>query len=90
MVTKVRPMREVQLRDAKAAFSAVVESAAQGEETLVTRHGQPMAVVLGYAEWQRLKGTRPGFAEALLDFPEIGEIERDPTPVRDLARDLGR
>lgn len=41
-------MSELKLRDAKAAFSAVVEQAAKGEETIVTRHGQSMAVVLGY------------------------------------------
>lgn len=77
-------MRELQLRDAKAAFSAVVEQAAKGEETVVTRHGQPMAVVLGYAAWQRLTGARPSFADLLLEFPDAGPIVRDPGPPRDL------
>jgi antitoxin Phd len=76
-------MRELQLRDAKASFSAVVEQAERGEETVVTRHGQPTAVILGYADWLRLKGAQPSFADLLLDFPDIGEIERDPSPVRD-------
>lgn len=77
-------MRELQLRDAKAAFSAVVEQAARGEETVVTRHGRPTAVVLGYETWQRLTGARPSFADLLLDFPNPGEIARDPAPPRDL------
>jgi prevent-host-death family protein len=77
-------MRQLQLRDAKASFSAVVEQAARGEETVVTRHGQPTAVVLGYADWLRLKGTQPSFADLLLNFPDVGEIERDPSPVRDI------
>ena len=83
-------MRELQLRDAKAAFSAVVEQAVTGEETIVTRHGHPVAVVLGYEAWQRLTGARPSFADLLLDFPEVGAISRDPAAPRDPAppRDL--
>ncbi len=83
VVMKGAAMLEVQLRDAKAGFSAVVEQAAQGEPTLVTRHGQPMAVVLGYAEWQRLTRAQPSFADLLLAFPDLGEIARDPAPARD-------
>ncbi|HYZ32877.1 MAG TPA: type II toxin-antitoxin system Phd/YefM family antitoxin [Crenalkalicoccus sp.] len=75
-------MREAQLRDAKSAFSAVVEDAAAGRPTLVTRHGKPVAVVLGFAEWQRLSGAAPSFADLLLDFPG-GEMPRDPSPPRD-------
>jgi antitoxin Phd len=77
-------MRELQLRDAKASFSAVVEQAAKGEATVVTRHGEKTAVVLGYDTWQRLIGARPSFADLLLGFPDVGEIPRDPTPPRDL------
>jgi antitoxin Phd len=80
-------MQEVQLRDAKAQFSAVVDAAEKGEPTVVTRHGTPVAVVVGHAEWQRLTGARPSFAELLLAFPEDEDngIRRDPTPVRGLG-----
>jgi prevent-host-death family protein len=77
-------MHELQLRDAKAAFSAVVEQAAKGEATVVTRHGRKMAVVLGYDAWERLSGARRSLADILLDFPDVGEIARDPTPPRNL------
>ena len=77
-------MRELQLRDAKADFSAVVEQAAKGEGTVVTRHGQPTAVILGYDDWQRLTGARPSFADFLLSFPDVGEIARDLAPPRAL------
>lgn len=80
-----RAMREVQLRDAKASFSAVVDQAAKGETTVVTRHGAPVAVVLGYGEWQRLTHARPGLADLLLSFPEGDEPRRDRTPARDLG-----
>jgi antitoxin Phd len=77
-------MREVQLKDAKASFSAVVDQAAQGEPTVVTRHGKPVAVVLGFDEWQALQGGRPSFADLLLSFPDTNELPRDPAPPRDL------
>jgi prevent-host-death family protein len=83
MVTSGKVMHELQLRDAKASFSAVVEQAAKGEETVVTRHGQPTAVVLGYETWQRLTNSRPSFADLLLSFPDVGELVRDRTPARD-------
>lgn len=79
-------MREVQLRDAKAFFSAVVDQAVSGEPTIVTRHGKPVAVVLGYDKWKALQGERPSFADLLLSFPDVGEIARDPTPPRDLEK----
>jgi antitoxin Phd len=76
-------MREVQLRDAKAGFSSVVDQAARGECTVVTRHGAPVAVVIGYDEWQRLNGAKPSLAELLLAFPEAGDLRPDRTPARD-------
>ena len=77
-------MREMQLRDAKATFSSVVDHAAGGDEIVVTKHGAPVAVVLGYEQWRALKGARPSFASLLLSFPGVGEIERDPAPPVDL------
>jgi len=78
-------MREVQLRDAKAKLSAVVDAAEQGEGSIITRHGRPAAVVLGFAEWQRLSKV-PSFARFLMSCPiEEGDLpERDQTPLRDI------
>jgi len=47
-------MREIQLRDAKASLSAVVDDAMQGKPAVITRHGKRQAVVVSYEEWQRL------------------------------------
>jgi prevent-host-death family protein len=77
-------MRELQLRDAKAAFSAVVEQAAKGESTVVTRHGQKVAIILGFDAWERLSRARPSVADLLLDFPDVADIVRDPAPPREL------
>nr|WP_240757165.1 type II toxin-antitoxin system Phd/YefM family antitoxin [Roseicella aquatilis] len=78
-------MQRLRVREARARFSAVVGAAAKGDATVVRRHGEPVAVVLGYAAWPRLAGVRPGFADLLLAFPDAGEIERDPTPAHDIG-----
>jgi prevent-host-death family protein len=35
--------KRVQLRDAKASLSSLVAAAERGEETVITRHGKPVA-----------------------------------------------
>ena len=78
-------MRELQLREAKAGLSAVVDHAMHGEPSVITRHGKPAAVVLGYEEWKRLSRV-PSFARLLLSMPVDADDlpERDRTPLRDL------
>ena len=73
-------MKEVQLRDAKATLSAVVDHAVEGEPVLITRHGKPEAVVVGYEDWKRLSAV-PSFARLLMAAPDMA-FERDPTPMR--------
>lgn len=83
-------MKELQLKDAKATLSAVVDSALAGEPTVITRHGRKEAVVVSFEEWERVSKT-PSFADLLLAFPgEPGDIpERSHKPARAL-RDSGR
>lgn len=59
---------ELQLRDAKATFSAVVDQALLGEPSVITRHGRREAVVLSYAEWLRLSSV-PSFGRLLAEAP---------------------
>ena len=75
-------MRELQLRDVKATLSAVVDDAVAGESTVVTRHGRPEAVIVGFAEWQRLANV-PSFARLLMSVPLDAdfEFERDERPL---------
>jgi antitoxin Phd len=77
-------MRKIQLRDAKASLSAVVDQAARGKPSVITRHGKPEAVVLGFADWERLSRVPP-FGRLLMSAPlEPGDVvERDRTPSRD-------
>ncbi|MEQ1864923.1 MAG: type II toxin-antitoxin system Phd/YefM family antitoxin [Micropepsaceae bacterium] len=75
-------MREIQLRDAKANLSAVVDKAVEGEASVITRHGKPQAVILGFKEWERLSHV-PSFGRLLMSAPAAIEdlADRDPSPM---------
>ncbi len=77
-------VREIQLRDAKASLSAVIDDALRGEPALITRHGKPEAVILSFADWQRLSNV-PSFGQLLMAAPLAdGDLPpRNPTPPRD-------
>jgi prevent-host-death family protein len=67
-------MKNVQLRDAKANFSAVVDEATQGKPSLITRHGKPQAVVVGYDQWKKLSSA-PSFGRLLMAAPvDAGDL----------------
>ncbi len=78
-------VHEIQLRDAKASFSAVVDQARRGEPSVITRHGRREAVVVSFEEWERLSSV-PSFGRLLMAAPlEPDDLpERDATPPRDL------
>src|ERR1700682_1917640 len=61
-------MREMQLRDAKATLSAVVDEAMGGKPAVITRHGKRQVVVVSYEEWERLS-TVPSFGRLLMAAP---------------------
>ena len=77
-------MRKIQLKDAKANLSAVVDQAVRGKPSVITRHGKLEAVVLGFADWERLSRV-PSFGRLLMSAPlEPGDLpERNRTPMRD-------
>lgn len=74
-------MREIQLRDAKANLSAVVDEALDGKPAVITRHGKKQAVVLSYEEWRRLSQV-PSFGRLLMAAPaRAGDL-----PVRNRSK----
>jgi antitoxin Phd len=78
-------VRSLRLRDAKASLSAVVEAASRGEATTITKHGKPAAVVVSVEDARRLYSTdRPNFADLLMSVPDNLDVERDPSPFRDV------
>jgi prevent-host-death family protein len=76
-------MRKIQLKAAKANLSSVVNEAVNGEPAIITRHGKPEAVVLGFKEWERLAKV-PTFGQLLMAAPlETGGLpRRNRAPVR--------
>lgn len=77
-------VQQIQLRDAKATLSAVIDQARQGEPSIITRHGRPEAVVLSFEEWQRLTRV-PSFGRLLMAAP----LKPDDLPARqDGLRDV--
>lgn len=76
-------METLQIREAKASFSALVAAAEKGRPTLVSRHGRPCAMIVPVADGARLYPLEtPNFANYLLTIPEPLETGRDTTPLR--------
>lgn len=74
-------LKSIQIRDAKAKFSALIEAAENGLATTVTRHGRSAAVLVPVEDARRLyPNQRPKFADLLLSIPGGIEFERDRTP----------
>jgi antitoxin Phd len=67
MTTVVR-LKEIQLKDAKAMLSAVVDDAVGGEPCVITRHGRREAVLIAYKEWEKLSRI-PSFGQLLMSAP---------------------
>lgn len=80
-------MLTINLKDAKAGFSSLVDGAIRGEFVTITRHGKPVAALVSIeaAELARkaIEGRRGGFVAYLKTFPG-GEFERNRAPARDL------
>ena len=78
---------EWQVQEAKAELSALIK-AAQEAPQVITRHGEPMVVVLSYAEYNRLRrqeGVRQSLFSFLRTWPEFEIPERDRS---DFERDV--
>ncbi len=73
-------MRKIQLKDAKAKLSTVVDEAVRGKPSIITRHGKREAVLLSYEEWERLSQV-PSFGRLLMSAP----LDEDDLPVRSRA-----
>ena len=78
-------MNTLQIREAKANFSALVADAERGLPTLITRHGRPSAMVVPLEAGERLYPVdTPSLAAYLLGMPAPLKTQRDMTPLRDV------
>ena len=76
-------MRTVQLREAKAQLSALVQAAENGETTIVTKHGRPAAKVVPFDETHVPEPEeKPNFAEWLMSMPHDIPIRRNRSRAR--------
>ena len=80
-------MQTINLKDAKAGFSNLVDGAIKGEFVTIARHGKPVAALVSVeaAEIARkvLERKRAGFVAFLRTFPG-GELERNRQPSRNV------
>jgi antitoxin Phd len=74
-------MQEIQLRDAKATLSAVVDEALNGKPSVITRHGKREAVIVSFADWERMSHV-PSFGRLLMSAP----IMEGDLPDRDMSQ----
>jgi antitoxin (DNA-binding transcriptional repressor) of toxin-antitoxin stability system len=66
----------------------LIAAAEKGRPTLVSRHGQPCAMIVSVADGARLYPMEmPNLANYLLALPELLETERDTTPLRGIDFD---
>jgi prevent-host-death family protein len=76
------------VQDAKNRFSEVVKAARRNPQ-MVTKHGKPAVVVIGLAEYERLRilerAQAPSFARMLLAMPQDdGKFPRSKVRPREL------
>jgi len=80
-------MLTVNLKDAKAGFSSLVDGVIRGDFVTITRHGKPVAALVSVeaAEIARkaMMRKRSGLVAYLRTFPG-GEFERNRAPSRDV------
>ncbi len=76
-------METLQIREAKASFSAVVTAAEKGRPTIISRHGQPCAMIVPIEAGKRLYPQEaPSLSAYLMTMPEPLMTKRDATPLR--------
>jgi prevent-host-death family protein len=77
----------INLKDAKANFSSLVDAAIKGEFITITRHGKPVAALVSVEAAQIARKAigrrRAGLVAYLRTFPG-GEFERNRSPSRDV------
>lgn len=74
-----------QLQEAKNKFSRVVENAVNDGPQIITKHGVEVAIVLSYAEYQKMIASRGKLTTFFRDSPLVGvemELDRDKSEAR--------
>ncbi len=64
-----------QLQEAKQKFSELVRRALEEGPQTVTRHGEPVVVVVPVEEFRHLTGNKPDFKEFLMSAPDLSALD---------------
>lgn len=81
------------IADARANLPKLVRAAEAGKAVELTRRGEPVAVLVGRTEYDRLTSRRGNFAEAYAGFVREVDLEKltiDPDEVFGDARERER
>ena len=78
-------MKTISTFDAKNKLSEVIALAEQGEPQIITNNGRKAAVVIAYAEFERLTAKKESLSEFLLSSP-LRNSEIDLTRSKDTGR----
>ena len=79
-------MQNWSLQEAKNKLSEVVDRACGEGPQLITKRGVPHAVVISFADWQKLACSREKMSEFFRRSPLVGvdlDLERDRSPARE-------
>ena len=74
-----------QLQEAKNRFSRVVENAVNDGPQIITKRGVEVAIVISFADYQKMVATRGKLSTFFRDSPLVGielELTRDKSDAR--------
>jgi antitoxin Phd len=77
-----------QLQEAKSKFSDVVKRARNEGPQDITVHGEPVAVLVSRADYDRLAHPKPGFVEFMRRSPMM-RVKLDISRPAGLTREIG-
>ena len=78
-----------QLQEAKNKFSQVVDDAVISGPQIITKRGEEVAIVLSYAEYQKMVASKGSLSSFFRGSPLVGvdlDLTRDKSDVR---KDIG-
>lgn len=67
--------RKYSIAEARASLPTIIDQAEAGQEIELTRRGKPVAVVVSFRQFERLRGDRPRFGDAYKNFLKQYSLE---------------
>lgn len=62
------------IADARRNLSEIVHLAERGSTVMLTRRGEPVAMIVGRRDYERLRSKQRGFADAYRDFSRAVDL----------------